>query len=353
MDLRPSDEQTQLIDAFAALFGKESSPERVRAAEPLGFDERLWAQLQELGSVAMAVDEASGGWGASVLDLELVAEQHGRALGAAPLIETQVAARLLARLAAQGVDGAAAPLAAALDGDRLITLMPRRVRGGTASLVPAGAVATDALIYDGATLSLLPIGTDKVLPENLGSMPLADVPVAGAVALLDGPDAEAAFEAAIDDWLVLTAGALVGMAHRSIEIGVDYVCEREAFGQKIGGFQAIGHRLADSKAAADGAELLAREAAWAQVEEPERFGELAAMAYAFAAETARDASYWSLHFHGGYGFMLEYDIQLYYRRSRAWANVLMDPRRAYRRVADRRYGRVPAGRRNGLTETVR
>ena len=38
------------------------------------------------------------------------------------------------------------------------------------------------------------------------------------------------------------------------------------------------------------------------------------MAFGFAPETARDTSYWALHFHGGYGFMLEYDIQLYYRR---------------------------------------
>jgi alkylation response protein AidB-like acyl-CoA dehydrogenase len=207
-------------------------------------------------------------------------------------------------------------------------------------MVPAGAIADAVIVYDGSSLSLVPIADDKVVPENLGSMPLADLATAGGIVLASGPDAAAAFESAIDDWLVLTAGALVGMAHRSIEIGVDYVCEREAFGQKIGGFQAIGHRLADCKAAADGAELLAREAAWAHLEEPDRFGELAAMAFAFAAETARDASYWSLHFHGGYGFMLEYDIQLYYRRSRAWANVVMDSQRAYRRVADRRYGPV-------------
>jgi alkylation response protein AidB-like acyl-CoA dehydrogenase len=62
------------------------------------------------------------------------------------------------------------------------------------------------------------------------------------------------------------------------------------------------------------------------------------MAFAFAAATARDASDWALHFHGGYGFMLEYDIQLYYRRARAWANVVMSPAAARRRVADLRYG---------------
>ena len=64
------------------------------------------------------------------------------------------------------------------------------------------------------------------------------------------------------------------------------------------------------------------------------------MAFAYAAESARDATYRSLHFHGGYGFMMEYDVQLYYRRARAWANVFAEPRLVYRRAADRRYGPV-------------
>jgi alkylation response protein AidB-like acyl-CoA dehydrogenase len=39
-------------------------------------------------------------------------------------------------------------------------------------------------------------------------------------------------------------------------------------------------------------------------------------------------------FHGGYGFTLEYDIQLYFRRAKAWPLALGDPRREYLRLAD-------------------
>jgi alkylation response protein AidB-like acyl-CoA dehydrogenase len=333
MELRPDDTQQQLIDAFAALYAKESPPERVRSAEPLGFDERLWAQLTEMGVVAMAVDEAHGGWGASTLDLGLVAEQHGRALGSAPLIETQVAARLLARLGETTVT----ELAAALGGERMTTISFTPTRDGRALMVPAGAVADSVLVRSGTSLVLAELGDDRVLPHNLGSMPVADVDVSDGRVVAEGPVADAAFEAALDDWLVLTANALAGMASRSVEIGVEYVNEREAFGQKIGAFQAIAHRLADSAAASDGAQLLARQAAWAAREDPDRFRELAAMAFAFACETAADASYRALHFHGGYGFMLEYDIQLYYRRVRAWPAVVMSASQAYRRVADARY----------------
>jgi alkylation response protein AidB-like acyl-CoA dehydrogenase len=341
VDLRPSDEQQLLVDSFAALYAKESPTERVRAAEPLGFDPRLWEQLLGLGSTAMAVSEDHGGWGASALDLALVAEQHGRALGSAPLVETQVACRLLARSGAAGAD----LLAAALAGDRLVTVALRPPRGDLAQLVPAGAVATDVVVLHRGRLVAVPTGDDRTVPENVGSMPLADVPLSAAsldagVELATGPAADSLVDRALDDWLLLTAAALAGIAERAVEIGVAYAGERQAFGQKIGSFQAVGHRLADCATRSAGADLLAREAAWAVDEEPRRSAELAAMAFAFAAAVARDATDWSLHFHGGYGFMLEYDIQLYYRRARAWANVVMSPRAACRRVADLRYGAV-------------
>ena len=56
----------------------------------------LWRELLGTGVLTMAVPEAAGGWGASLVDLALVAEQLGRAIAPAPVVEAQVAARLLA-----------------------------------------------------------------------------------------------------------------------------------------------------------------------------------------------------------------------------------------------------------------
>jgi alkylation response protein AidB-like acyl-CoA dehydrogenase len=338
MDLRLAPEQEQLVDAFAALYTKAASADQVRAAEPLGFDLALWRRLHEMGVVTMAVDEAAGGWGASSLDLALVAEQQGRFVAPAPVIEAQVAARLLAALERAG---AATALDAALTGERLVTLALHPAHDGQARLVPAAAVADDAIVLERDRLLLVRLERGRTLVENLGSMPVADVTIpSDAEVLASGPRAVASFDAAIDDFLLLSAAALVGIGARALEIGVEYVKERKAWGVPIGSFQAIAHRLADSAAALDGARLLAYEAAWATTQEPTRAAELAAMAFAFAYEAARDATYRSLHFHGGYGFMMEYDVQLYYRRARAWANVYAEPRLVYRRVADRRYGPV-------------
>lgn len=334
MDLSLSDEQRQLVDSFAAMYARESTSQRVRAAEPLGFDPKLWEALVQTGAVDMAVGESDGGWGASELELALIAEQYGRALASAPVIEAQIAARLLA---ACGDDDL---LGSALGGGTLVSFAPRACDGDVLALVPGGAVADAVVGLVSGRLVALPTA-NRVHVQNLGSLPLADVAVPGDVSVLaDGEHARRLFSNAVDLWLALTAAALVGAAAKVVEIGVDYAKQRHAFGTPIGAFQAVSHPLADSATATDGARLLAFEAACAFSDEAHRATELAAMAFAFAYETARDATYRSLHIHGGYGFGMEGDIQLYYRRVRGWAMAFGEPAVALDRVADARYGGV-------------
>src|SRR6185503_4088088 len=65
-----SPDQEALREAFGAFFAKESPPEVVRAAEPLGFDAALWARLSGLG----VPDLACGGQTA-LADLSVLAEE--------------------------------------------------------------------------------------------------------------------------------------------------------------------------------------------------------------------------------------------------------------------------------------
>lgn len=335
MDLSLSGEQRQLVDSFAAMYARESTSERVRAAEPLGFDPKLWAALVETGAVEMAVGESGGGWGASELDLALIAEQYGRAVASAPVVEAQVAARLLATCCAADLADQA------MAGDRLVSFTPRASDGEVLRLVPGGAVADGVVALVGRSLVMVPT-RDRTRVENLGSLPLADIPIHDDdfTVLAEGEHARRLFSGAVDLWLTLTAAALVGAAATAVEIGVDYAKQRHAFGTPIGAFQAVSHPLADSATAVDGARLLAFEAACAFADEPQRVTELGAMAFAFAYETARDATHRSLHIHGGYGFGMEGDIQLYYRRARGWAMVYGEPAVALDRVADARYGAI-------------
>src|SRR4029078_172689 len=110
VDLSLVFEQRQLVDSFVALLARESTSERVRAAEPLGFDPQLWKTLLDTGAMEMAVDE-----GATAVELALIAEQLGRAVASAPVIEAQVAVRVLAASGAVGAE----LLSKALTGDAL------------------------------------------------------------------------------------------------------------------------------------------------------------------------------------------------------------------------------------------
>jgi alkylation response protein AidB-like acyl-CoA dehydrogenase len=338
VDLTLSGEQKQLVESFAALYARESPTERVRAAEPLGFDAKLWQALRDIGVLEMAVSEEAGGWASSVAELALIAEQFGRAMGSAPVIEAQVAVRLLASIGSPAAD----LLDSALNGETLVVFAPRSYAGQSIELVPGGAVADVVVAKVGGSLLAVPVASGAARQvENLGSLPLADIMVAdGATLLAEGPQAARLHSEALDVWLTLTAAALVGAADKAVQMGVQYAKERHAFGTPIGAFQAVSHPLADSATAVDGARLLALEAACAFEDEPARVTELAAMALSFAYESARDATRRSLHIHGGYGFGMEGDIQLYYRRVRAWALVYGDSNTALDRVADARYGVV-------------
>src|SRR2546430_12995607 len=77
-DYSLSSDQEAVRDAFAEFFRNECPSERVRAAEPLGYDEKLWRQLADMGAASMGLPEQAGGDGAALVDLLLVAEGAGR-----------------------------------------------------------------------------------------------------------------------------------------------------------------------------------------------------------------------------------------------------------------------------------
>ncbi len=71
---------------------------------------------------------------------------------------------------------------------------------------------------------------------------------------------------------------------------------------------------------------MARKALWAlDGDEPEAAA-YPAMAFALASDVAQRTASASLHVHGGYGFMEEYDVQLYFRRAKATRLLAGDPR---------------------------
>ena len=323
-DLSKTAEQFQLHDALRAMLSSECAAERVRASESTGHDGSLWARCMELSLLEMAIP----GNGATFLDSAFAAETLGEFLAPVPLIDASVAIRLVARLDEPML------LEKALSGDVILAVASRPPVNGTLVAAPSGAVAHHVLYLDGDALAITCDQVPGRAAPNLGGLAVADRRIAGSRVLAFGSLARSRFQRAVAEWKALTAAQLTGAGRRALRLGIDYAREREAFGVKVASFQAIAHRLADVATALDAAQLLAWEAAWAHDGRPADAAALSSMALILAAETAGFATKESLHVFGGYGFMLEYDIQLYFRRVKAMTLIAGDIRREPEHLAD-------------------
>ena len=119
MNLHLSDDQRMMRENFARFLTEESSMQRVRAAQPGGFDQRMWQGLAEMGAFSMRVPEEAGGLGLGVLDAVVLMEEVGRTLASGPIAESLVATRLLAQL---GSDSQSALLDKAIQGQAIVTI---------------------------------------------------------------------------------------------------------------------------------------------------------------------------------------------------------------------------------------
>jgi len=332
MNLALTEEQELLRETFAGLFATESSPERVRRAEETGFDDELWRQLAQTGAFGIRVPEELGGSGLGLLEAAVLLHEAGRRLATGPIAEHVLACRLVAEL------GGAALLAPALSGATVLSLALRSLDDGPDLLLAGGSRAAAALARQGDAVVIVRRPADAVDMRNLGAPGLGRWSVVAArdvEVLASGHRAIAAFEAALEEWKLLTASYVAGLAREALQIAAAYATERIQFDRPIGTFQAVAHPLADAVTAVDASWLLVHEALWAIAEDRPEAAALISMAFAWSASAATRAVRRSLHTHGGYGLSLEYDVQIYYRRAKAVSLLAGDPNDELLRVADR------------------
>ncbi|MEO3855872.1 acyl-CoA dehydrogenase [Acrocarpospora sp. B8E8] len=323
-DYSLSEDQEAVRGLFAEFFAAECPTTRVRAAEPLGYDERLWQGLAKMGAVSMGLPESAGGDGATMVELALVAEEYGRVIAPVPLIEAVTAARTLARC---GGGSAAQWIAGNVDGLPLTVLALHPVVSGARQLVPAGAIARAVVALDGDDLVLVTSAEPPPFVPNQGTAPLAwwDPSAGDREVLATGARARELFATALGEWKVLTAAALVGLADEVKRLGAEFTKTRTTMGVPVGSLQGVSHPLADVEIEVSGARNLTRKAAWFAEHEPRARPELLPMSYANAVRCATQAARVGLHVQGGFGFTLESDVTLYFRRVKGWSALAGDP----------------------------
>ncbi|MBK1785771.1 acyl-CoA dehydrogenase family protein [Prauserella cavernicola] len=122
----------------------------------------------------------------------------------------------------------------------------------------------------------------------------------------------AQFLSILDEGRVAIAALGVGLAQGCVDECLRYVGEREAFGNKIGAYQAIQFKIADMELRAHTARLAYYEAA-AKMLRGEPFKKEAAIAKLASSNAAMDNSRDATQIFGGYGFMNEFPVGRFYR----------------------------------------
>ena len=324
MQLSLPDDSVPVKEMFERFFASESTPLRVRAAEPVGFDKALWAELLALEAPFMRLSSQFGGGEMSLFDACLMMEQAGRRLAPAPLAEAVVALRMVGQA---GGDAAQGWIAKVRDDGVVVTLALRSVANGRAQLVPGAAVAAGIVTFNGQELAIEAPAVPLAAPHTLGGNAMGSfTPGTGARTVLDTGEAARAFwDAGVEEWKLLTSAALTGLAREAVDMAAAYATERVAFGQPIGSYQGIGHPLAVDVIDVDGAALLQMWTLRAVADGAADAAGLVSTLFWWASRTATNCVAHAIHTFGGYGLSEEYDIQLYHRRAKSWALALGDP----------------------------
>jgi len=134
------------------------------------------------------------------------------------------------------------------------------------------------------------------------------------------------------DTMVLVAAQAIGAAQATHALTTDYARERHQFDKPIGSFQSISHYLSDGITAIEGGRVLVHQAAWAR-DQGRDVTTLAPMAKLFATQTCRDVTGVAIQVHGGMGFTVECDAQLYFRRAKSWQLNWVEPERLEELIA--------------------
>jgi alkylation response protein AidB-like acyl-CoA dehydrogenase len=332
LDYSLSEDHTALQAAYKQFFKTHCSIETVRAAEPSGFDKGLWERLCAMGATTMALPEACGGDGATLVDLTLVAEEIGRSLAPVPWIDHVCAARLLGRLDALDADSAGVA-----NGEQLAAFDARIDSAQGAQLIPTGSIADHIIVRDGDAVVRLTFDTRPAKVDNIGRLPMAWVDPAAAdtrTVIAKGPDALANYQLVLDEWRLLTAAALVGLVEETMTIAAEFAKTRYTLGVPISTLQAISHPLANIAITVQGGRNLARRAAWFLDNEPNERPELAPSAFVFMAEEAANAATMAVHIQGGLGVSSEAAATAYLVRARGWPLAGGDPGTTAQRIAE-------------------
>ena len=343
-------------------YGHDLEPRRAARATPAGFSAANWARLAESGVLAMAVRAAHGGLGSSRVELMLAMEALGRGLVAEPVLDVAIVAAALLDSTADAAQQALV-LEQLIAGKTLVALAhaEREARYNLAHVGTLARPAGDGFVIDGAKTAVLAgAAADRLMisarhGDDIGFWLVpADAPgidrrpyrlADGAVAAeisLRGVRVTAADRLAgglerlypvVATARLAAAAEMLGLMTLLFDQTLAHVKTRRQFGQPLGAFQVIQHRMTDAYVLVDQARSQVMRAALA----PDAgFAAAAAGAKALVGDAALAVAHTAVQMHGGMGITDELAIGHALKRIRVLALTFGDGAAAlddYRRPA--------------------
>ena len=355
MDFTLSSEQELLREGLSKFLAARYDLESSRAAAKTGpgWQPDIWRGFaDELGILGATLPESVGGSGGGSAEAMVIAEELGRALAIEPFVDTVIVAGGL--LSRAGGDAAASVLEEIAAGSAIVALAATEpgsgehweaiassavrdgdhwVLNGTKTVVVSAPLATHLLIVartgqsvDSQAMSLFLTAFDAAAPpagltvhgyrtiddRRAADLIFNDVRLP-ADALLQ-TDAWPSLALARDEGAAAVCAEAVGAMRKVLADTVDYSKQRQQFGQPIGSFQVLQHRMVDMYMELEQAVSAAYLAVLNLDAEPDVRARAVSAAKATVGRAARFIGQNAVQLHGGMGMTEELAIGHYFKR---------------------------------------
>ncbi|QXD14935.1 acyl-CoA dehydrogenase family protein [Rhodocaloribacter litoris] len=353
MDFNLSEEQRVLRNEIIRFARKNLNAGVIERDRSQTFPRDLWLKCGEMGLQGLPVPERYGGVGLDPLSTAIALEAFGYGCEDGGLAFS-ICAHLLACVIPVWKHGSEAQKEKYLPGLTSGTLIAvnamsepgsgsdayamktRAVREGNGYRINGtkiwstnGPVADLAVVYavtdpekgyyGGISVFLVEKDTPGFAPgQKFEKMGLRTSPIGEIVledvwvpeeAMLGGPGAGTLIFTQSMEWERVCIGAMhCGTMHRLLDKVVAYARTREAFGQKIGKYQAVSHKIVDMKIRLEAARLLAYKAA-TRLDKARDVAVDASVTKVFVSEALLQTALDAVQIYGGNGFMTEYEVE--------------------------------------------
>lgn len=356
-------EEQQSLKDIAKEFLQKNAPvthfREIRDTEnELGYDEKLWKDMVDLGWSGILVPEEYGGFDFGMVGMGSIFEEMGKMLTPSPLFATGVLGASLITLGGsnsqkqnylpQIVDGSITTALAVEESNRhsLSQINTQAIKEGADYKI----TGDKTFVIDGHSASLLIVAartggkegdlsgitlflidpqstgvtitkTSMVDSRNSANISFDGVTVSSENILGEENSGSGILEQVVDRAQVAISAEMLGNASQAFDLTLAYLKERKQFGSLIGTFQALQHRAAEMYSELELTKSSVIAACVAVDENSNDLTRMASLAKFKAGETNQLVTNEAVQMHGGVGVTDEYDVGLYLKRARVTEHI--------------------------------